>query len=304
MNHIDNKLLRLGAENNYKVYSSIFRVFTCILLMKEIVNIWLYVPVLYSPNSFIVPPESTSSGLLAPVLMFIKGNVYFFLGLYVGLLCLYCFGIGKKIIAALVFIFFDLFQRICPEILSGGDNLLKFLLLYLIFIDSYSYLSLTPLKQNNKNNIYINNFLSNVFGFCICLHLVMVYFISAVEKIHSDVWFHGIATYYTLQLERFSGTHFNKKLVLNPIFVTLSTYSTLFIEMFYPILVWFNKTKKIIIICMISLHIMIYIFMMIYDFQIIFIMTQGFFFSNKQWLKLIHKYKPKFIFNKIYSYEN
>lgn len=41
------------------------------------------------------------------------------------------------------------------------------------------------------------------------------------------------------------------------------------------------------------LHLGIYTFMMIYDFQIVFILTQGFFFSNEEWTILINRTKFK-----------
>jgi hypothetical protein len=285
MTSLNKWLLRLGSQNNYSVYSSVFRVFVAILLFKELVSLWIYAPIIFQDESFLVPSNSMFFGLIKGA-SFFRENIYFFMGVYGGTIILYAFGIGKRITAILVFFCFDLLQRLCPVILNGGDNLLKFLLLYLIFIDSYNYLSIRKLTCRTKYSIYYNNFLSNLFGLCICIHLAFVYFISGLNKIHADVWFHGVATYYTLQLERFMGTSWNVRIANNPLFVTISTYFTLFIEAFYPALVWFKQTKKIIIVCAILMHIGIYIFMMIYDFQLIFIMTQGFFFSNAQWRKV------------------
>lgn len=290
----------LGSKSTFKVYSSIFRVFVCIIILKQMLTIWQFVPLLYEKESFLVPSNSMFFGLFSPTLLFIREHIYTFLGIYIGIVILYLFGIGKYIIAFLTFICFDMLQRICPEILNGGDNLLKFLLLYLTFIDSYNYLSIAPINIKSFSKKHFVNFLSNVFGFCICIHLSLIYFLAAIHKIHSDVWFHGVATYYTFNLERFSGTPYNSYLSKIPLFVTITTYFTILVEMFYPTLVWFKQTKKVIIILMIILHINIYAFMMIYDFQIIFIMSQGFFFSNEQWINFIKKYFPKKIIdNKI-----
>ena len=58
--------------------------------------------------------------------------------------------------------------------------------------------------RNTKNKfVGLKIFFSNLAGFSICLHLCFIYFISAIHKIHADVWFNGVATYYTFNIERF-----------------------------------------------------------------------------------------------------
>jgi uncharacterized membrane protein len=78
--------------------------------------------------------------------------------------------------------------------------------------------------------------------------------------------------------------------------VVITTYGTLFLELFYPVLIWLKAWKKVMIIGMVLLHFGIGVFMMLYDFQAIFIMAQGFFISNATWLKVYEK--CKLLFNK------
>jgi len=293
---IKNKITYLGESNHYAVYMSIFRVFTSLLLIKQIFNLWPYSSLLFGGQSFYIPPNDVHS-LLPINILFVRHYFVIFYGAYMAALFLYLFGVGKNFTALIVFLLFDLVQKLCPMILNGGDNLLKFLLLYMVFADSYQYLSISSKKITSVNGNFYNNFYSNIAGFCVCFQLCLIYFITAIHKIHSDVWFHGIATYYTLQLDRFRGTTWNTLLVKNYFFVTVSTYFTLLVELFYPTLVWFKSTKKFVIIGAILLHIGIYVFMMIYDFQLIFIATQGFFISNRSWEKYLSSFR--FQLNKI-----
>lgn len=291
MFNISNKISQIGTKNYYSFYAALFRLFICFHLLKDLVSTWKHFNLLYKGNSFL--PQSPTDLLeyfaIAPSL--IRNYYEFFLMAYVLFICLFFFGIGKYFTALVLFILYELQQRLGYIILNGGDNLLKFILLYMVFIDSYKYFSISPLKIKNAGVKYVLTFLSNTAAFSICLHLCLAYFLSAWHKIHADVWFNGVATYYTLSLERFRGTSWNLLLVKNGIFVTISTYFTMLVEIYYPVLIWFKKTKKVISICAIFLHIGIYIFMMIYDFQIIFIMVQGFFFTNHQWISLINKYR-------------
>jgi len=248
---------------------------------------------LYKSNSFL-PPAPTYILELANIdTSFFREHFNLFMFCYIIIILLYFFGIGKHFTAIVLFLFFEIIQRMCHMVLNGGDNLLKFIMLYMIFIDSYKYFTITKIKYNNSIIRYLSNALSNLGGLSVCIHICFAYFLSGWHKVHSDVWFNGVATYYTLSLERFKGTPFNDFLARNGVFVTISTYFTMLVEIYYPVLIWFKKTKKAISICAISMHIGIYVFMMIYDFQIAFIMAQGFFFSNKQWVVVINKAKFK-----------
>lgn len=280
-------------ENLFAFYSSLFRIFISFHLFKKIILTWDYKELIYSSNSFYVYDESALLDFFNINQLFLRDNFTYFYFVYFILILFYFFGIGKYITALLLYIFFEIFQNLCPVVLNGGDNLLKFIILYMIFIDSYSHFKIKPLKSKYQNIYLFRNFLSNIFGYAICMHLCLVYFISAIHKIHSDVWFNGIATYYTLSLERFRGTSFNLELAKNGFFITVSTYGTILIELFYPVLIWFKKTRTAIIILAIMLHISIYALMMIYDFQLIFIFIQGFFIPNNIWIKFYNNFNFK-----------
>lgn len=283
-----------SLENKFSFYSAFFRIFICIHLLKKVFLSWEIKDLLYMSKSFFVHEESGFFGFFNISSVLLRENFQFFYLIYVVIILLYFFGIGKNFIALILFIFYEILQNLCPSILNGGDNLLKFILMYMIFIDSYNYFSITPKYFKSSEFAKFNVFLSNLGGYSICIHLCLAYFISAIHKIHADVWFNGIATYYTMSLERFRGTSYNLTLAKNALFVTFSTYLTILIELFYPALVWFKKTKAIMIILAIMLHISIYVFMMIYDFQIVFIFVQGFFIANSDWVNFYMKLKEKF----------
>ena len=96
-------------------------------------------------------------------------------------------------------------------------------------------------------------------------------------------WFNGVATYYILISERFNGTPLNAQLVESGLFVTVTTYGTILIELAFPFLIWNKQIKFLLIILALCLHLGIAIFMMLYDFQILFIVILGFFITNREW---------------------
>lgn len=296
--HINN----LESKNKYAIYLSIFRLFICFHLLKDIYFGWGFIDILYKSNSFI-PPIPTLLDTIGINTGIIRSHFNYFFIIYIFLISLYFFGIGKNITALSLFIFYDIYQRLNPSVLNGGDNLLKFIMLYMVFTNSYNYFSISTFNSSNIKIRKISNLVSNLAAISIPIHLCLAYLWSAFGKIHADVWYNGVATYYILSLERFKGTPFNETLVKNGVFVTLTTYYTIFVELLFPFLVWFKQTKKIMIVCGITIHLGIYVFMMIYDFQFVFMMTYGFFFSNCQWATFINRKRKYFynIFRKIFS---
>ena len=282
---------KLSEENYFNFYSAFFRIFICFHLFKKIILSWEYKELLYTSDSFMMSFNTGYFEFFNINDSIIRDNFQIFYMLYIICILLYFFGIGKNITAFFLFIFLEIVQNLCPSILNGGDNLLKFIMLYMVFINSYEYFSIKSQYFENSELSKFNIFISNLGGYAICIHLCMAYFISAIHKIHSGVWFNGVATYHIMSLERFKGTSYNLDLAKNAPFVLISTYGTVLIELFYPAFIWFDKTRNIMIILAIILHVSIYIFMMIYDFQLVFIFVQGFFISNETWVKFYEKLK-------------
>jgi hypothetical protein len=286
----------LQSENKYEEYLPIFRVFLCLILLNDLLKVWSYRAILYGQNSFIHAEDTTNLFSFFSIdSNIIRNNNEIFFIVYVVLIIFSFFGIGRNLTALGLFLCLELKQRLCYLTLNGGDNILKFILLYMIFTNAYKYYAIRESKKLLKPSS-LSNFLTNLSVLSITLHLCLAYLVSAFHKVHSDAWFNGVATYYTFSLERFQGTSFNSILAKNGYFVTISSYMTIIIEMFFPVLIWFKQTKWIMIFLGTLLHVGIFIFMMLYDFQLIFISIYGFFITNAEWItikKRLKNYKNK-----------
>ena len=290
-----------STKFEYSFYSALFRVFIALFLIKDVIITNGLKNLLYKGGEFYIPTKSFLLEILPINTDFVRNNFDYFNILYLIIIILYLFGVGKKFTAFILYIIFDIMQQLNSVTLNGGDNLLKFILLYMVFINSYDYFSISKLKYKNSDYEKFDNFISNLAVLSIKLHLCLVYFLSGAHKINADVWFNGVATYYTLSLERFRGTSFNLYIAKNAFIVLISTYMTILIEISYPFLIWFKETRKILVTLAIMLHISISILMMLLDFQVVFILVQGFFFSNKEILLKINK--NKFFLKKIIKNE-
>lgn len=284
-----NLFINLKRSNHSSFYLSFFRVIICLLLIKQVFQIFPLLSLAYTENNLLAGGSTSIIEFINLDSQILRDHIHGYMYVYLFCIILYLFGIGKNFTAFIVFLMTDILQKLNPYLLNGGDNILKFLLLYMVFANSFTYFSLSKTKGNNR----YSNMLSNLSVLSICLHVCLIYFLSALHKTNATVWFHGVATYYTFQLERFSGTDFNSVLAKNNLFVVISTYFTLLLELYYPALVWFKKTRTVVILGMISIHVGIAIFMMLYDFQFIFILVQGFFYRDNFWLPKYAAVKSK-----------
>lgn len=284
MGKINNLIKYLSSKNNYSIYLSIFRVFICFHIFKKIFIIWGSQTILFKDDVFFEKRKIFIDyfGLNSSM---ISDNSSIFLSIIIITLILILFGIGKRITLIVLYIEMKILQELTYPILNGGDNLMIFVLLYLVFTNCFEHLTL---YKNSKKHSKLSNVISNLAVFSICLHLGYVYFISAIHKIHSDVWFNGTALYYILHLERFTSP-ISYLINKNGVITTIATYLTILFELLFIFFIWQKQTKKIFIVTGILLHLGIYFFMMIYDFEIFYISLYGFFLPNTFWEKIYTK---------------
>ena len=271
----------LQKENYFKYFLPIFRIYLCFHIVKKIFINYSSTSIFFDDSLLKIKTETYQSldWLYSTHIFDIPLLLYFILITCV----LYVFGIGRWFTVVILFIQFNLYTEASMLSNNGGDNYLFFILIYMIFVDSYYFLSFKKTTNHRKNHI-----ISNLGGFAIMIHLCLIYLVSALHKIHADVWFNGVATYYILNLERYSSplTHYFSK---NAFILIFSNYFTIAVELLFPFLVWFKRFRNLFLISGLSLHLGIYVFMMIYDFEILFMMVYGFFLTNKEWKALFYK---------------
>ncbi|MBP0613906.1 hypothetical protein J8J42_12740 [Chryseobacterium sp. cx-311] len=274
---------KIFNTNSY-IYLSIFRILISIHIFKKYLIYFINRDILLS-KTFIDPISQDKLLVILGVNQtFIHQNISVLLNIILLLCILFACGVFKYIIPIFLFIAIELFQRSYIYIPNGGDNLLKFVLLYLIFTNCYRFFTLKKYTKH-KEGTGIGYFVNQVAVLLIKAHLCLIYMTSAIFKLNSKVWFTGIATYYTLQLERFQGTDFNIALSKNGYFVTAATYATLLWELVFPFFAWTKVSKFYVFGSGIMIHLGIYLLMMIHDFEILFIMCYGFFISDEEWTK-------------------
>src|SRR5215813_8244893 len=128
-----NSIYNLGIHNRFRFFSAVFRLFICFHLLKDLYYSWSFIPLLYTNSSFLNSGPTFILEMIGVNSNLIRSNFNLFIGLYILIIILYSLGIGRYITAFLLFVLYDILQRLCPVVLNGGDNLLRYCVLYMVF---------------------------------------------------------------------------------------------------------------------------------------------------------------------------
>lgn len=150
----------------------------------------------------------------------------------------------------------------------GVDFFSSMSLMYLIILPSDEYFSLRNYfwKITEKSNYFI---VKTTFQ----IHLIIAYFVSGLEKITGYNWRNGESIWKAVHLPNFSND-FNINfdfLGKYPLFVIIIGWSTLLIELLYPLFITLKKTRTLWLYLTISLHLGIALTLNLYFFSAIMI---------------------------------
>ena len=172
------------------------------------------------------------------------------------------------------FIVINIHNRIYPA-LTGGDYLLNQLLFFNIFI-SGKYI----LKNDWKNQI--KKCLHNLGVFAIMTQICLVYFFSALAKLHDENWLNGTAVLMTSQVDHFSLPIISNNAARFTFLLVFLNYLVLFYQVLFPIVIWIKKIKKTFIVIGILMHLYIAFVMGLVSFGLIMILPYIYFWPEKK----------------------
>lgn len=285
---------RLQQKNYKSFYLSFLRVAISIWLLKEVVINWPAMDILYGPSTFVTLKSNLISRIPGGGLMLVRTYYLWVIVTYIIVILLNILGIGRWFTALLLFLMVDFLEKMNTSFVNGGDKMVRLILLYMIFANSYQYFVLYKNRKEVAEKEELKNLISNLAAVSIMLQLCVAYFSSGIAKINDTFWWNGEATYYALSMERFVGTPLNKYIVQQKWIDYLTNYGTIIFELFFPILIWIKKMRKPLLIAGVIFHICIYIFMMIYGFEIVFILIYGLFLPNKMLVDFSQRIKSFF----------
>ena len=294
---------KMNYTNNfqYKIGASILRFLLGFFIFKDFVVYLTNKKFLFQKNGIV------SYGLYSDIITYYNfsflnfnfhSNWVIFLFLTTGLVFSFLFmlGIFQRFSVVVLFFLLLVFKMRNIYLLDGGDNVISVILPFYLFVNTYSYSK--KYEEFKKIKAFkitiIESLISNYFAFAIMIQICIIYFFAGIHKLQGELWRDGTALYYILNSDDFSPTELNKSITNSLLVVKLITWFTILFQLTFPIMIWFNRTKKTYIYLGITLHLGIFLIMKIDNFSFVMISCYAIFFSNEYYEK-----NASFLYDKI-----
>ncbi|WP_239738707.1 HTTM domain-containing protein [Mammaliicoccus sp. C-M14] len=222
----------------------------------------------------------------------IEFNIFYTLALII--IILFTLGIESILFNVLVFIVIALFYNLNGYITDGGNNLISICLFYMIFTKNAQYFSIYKGKREKFGDYQIA--LNNLFYFLILFQVCVLYFFSGFAKARGQMWYSGVAPYYVFNINSFTMEWIKPivNLAISSTFIiTLISYLSIFMQMFFPFLLLNKYTKVVAIIGSISFHLGIIFIMGLVPFGIVMIAFDLAFIKNEYYMKIYNFLKGR-----------
>ena len=294
MINLQQTIERLQQKNDKAYYLAFLRVALCLWFLKELLFRSAVFEILYSNKSFLKISPSLSLRILHLDGLWFREHYQVIVYTCVVLLFLNLFGIGRNIVSFLMFIALTLLYNINTKFANSGDEMSMLLAMYLSFANTFSHFTLFKQPVHSPKREKLHNLITNLAAYSIMLNLCIVYFMAGLYKLQDPFWRNGTAIHYFLNDDRYSILAVNKHVSLPPIVMYLINYGTIAYELAFPFLVWSGRSRNIVLIIGLIMHLGIYLFLMIYGMSVIFIIQYGLFYSNEEIASLFSRIKKLF----------
>lgn len=268
------------------IYPSIFRVIIGMVLLLDLIFT-------FPTGSFQFDSEYVNYPFLGNLSSFLRDNYTSFYVVYGVVLVSFVLGVGKNFVSLLVFIFYFLTHFISPYLMNWGDTILKFTLLYFIFVDSFRFLSIQKNRLSNNN---FRNYLSQLAVWSIILNLFLIYISNGFYKSMDADWQRGFAPFYSFS--QFSGfeTSVFYPIISNESLSKVIAYLIIGQQLtFVPLIIW-KKTRLFAIALGVIIHLIMFYQFGLWKFEAIMILLYGFLLNDDELRKIIpKKLKNKFM---------
>lgn len=239
---------------------------------------------LYGPNGAAIGSTIT---LLGPIGVWVDAVFYSTWGVYLTLALWGLGGLGlilgfRPRLSTLLALMGSLLVELRNNTSDGGDNILRLLLLYMLFFYPH-------LEQHSAIGSGTAVFFHNIGVVAVYAQLIILYLVSATTKLQGEAWINGTAVYYVTQLDSYGPPWAPvRELFKNPWIATLATYSTIFYQMFFPAMLLAPPTWKIFwTVFGILLHLNFAILMGLVTFSTVMISLLLFTLRDKEWALIV-----------------
>jgi hypothetical protein len=200
---------------------------------------------------------------------------------------------GHVLTAANAIFIWSLDQR-NPNILDGGDNLVRILLIFLIFTTTNAYFSpgarfVRARLAGQAGTPHLRTAVHNTAALLIVFQICVVYAFASFWKLVDTRWREGNALYYISQLRQFEYSNVFTQLMHNSVAVTVATYLTVLVQAMVVLLIVSRRLwlRELVLLLVIGLHVGIMMTMGLVSFGLFMIAADATLLSDVDYRRTI-----------------
>ncbi|SFX35778.1 Predicted thiol-disulfide oxidoreductase YuxK, DCC family [Thermoactinomyces sp. DSM 45891] len=294
-------LIRWNQKKQMLIGASLIRIaFGCIILYMYCMQ-YQQRHILWGPNGIIDFPDFVKETFYTgsfSLYQLSSSSLYFEVIFHLGILIALLFTLGYRgrIISILNFVFvWSLFAR-NGIISDGGDNIIRILLLYLLFADTTSHFSVDAYYRRRRGNkgvvtkstheISLRNLLHNLAVLACVVQVSLLYLTSGLHKAMGDLWQKGTALYYILQVDEYSHPFFREIITSSETLLVVGAYFAVLVQIAFPFLLFNRYTKYLAMAGVIGMHFGIFVVMGLFSFSFTMIANHLLFLKDSEYRRL------------------
>lgn len=225
--------------------------------------------------------------------------------LTIGFGLLMMFGVWSRASTVLTLITWMSLYVTNPFVGSGGDAVLRMVLLYLCFTESGRHFSVDARRARRRGEVrplmpsWFSTTLHNAALVLIVHQVVMVYVGSALWKAQGPLWRDGTATYYPLQTQAYSPWgDWIEPLSSSATVIHAASWSAIVVQLLFPVLLLYRPSRMIALVVVTGMHVGIGVLMGIMYFSLAMIAVDMILVSDASWkqgLVLLKRLTVRFV---------
>ncbi|NED97386.1 HTTM domain-containing protein [Phytoactinopolyspora alkaliphila] len=178
---------------------------------------------------------------------------------------LFTLGWRARIVTPVLLLLLASMMRLNPLATDAGDNLVRIALLFMCFADISAHWSLDARRRRRTPNAreildrwpaWPGVLFHNVALMAIAAQVFFVYVVSGMSKVRGSMWQEGVGLYYPLQIDQYAAwPGLNEMVYTSGVVVTIGSYVTVFVQLFFPLLLMRRITRVVALLLLFGMHV-------------------------------------------------
>lgn len=202
---------------------------------------------------------------------------------------LFTLGWRTRVVTPVLLVMLTSLMRLAPLSTDAGDNLTRICLLFLCFADIASVWSLDARRRRRSDGSgrrvrppeWFGTLLHNAALVAIAAQVFILYGTSGLSKVRGSMWQEGVGLYYPLRIGQYaSWPELNEIVYASGVLVAIGSYATVFVQVFFPLLLLRRGTRVVALITVFIMHVGIAVTMALPWFSLAMLAADAIFIRN------------------------